>query len=70
MQIGPSQLVIDALLQDTLPLWQAEYRGMALGVCEGLWISFILNDLSYPSQQSIQLYCDNKVARDIAQNPV
>ena len=49
---------------------EAEYRGMALGVCEGLWISFILNDLGYPSQQPIQLYCDNKAARDIAHNPV
>ncbi|KAH9751848.1 retrovirus-related pol polyprotein from transposon RE1 [Citrus sinensis] len=49
---------------------EAEYRGMALGICEGLWISFILNDLGYPSQQPIQLYCDNKAARDIAHNPV
>ena len=43
---------------------------MALGVCEGLWISFILNDLGYQSQQPIQLYCDNKAARDITHNPV
>ncbi|KAL9459133.1 hypothetical protein AB3S75_002510 [Citrus x aurantiifolia] len=43
---------------------------MALGVCEGLWISFILNDLGYLSQQPIQLYCDNKAARDIAHNSV
>ncbi|KAK9186936.1 hypothetical protein WN944_018325 [Citrus x changshan-huyou] len=49
---------------------EAEYLGMALGVCEGLWISFILNDLGYPSQQPIQLYCDNKAARDIAHNLV
>ncbi|KAH9766022.1 hypothetical protein KPL70_002047 [Citrus sinensis] len=49
---------------------EAEYRGMTLGICEGLWISFILNELGYPSQQPIQLYCDNKAARDIAHNPV
>ncbi|KAH9763832.1 retrovirus-related pol polyprotein from transposon RE1 [Citrus sinensis] len=49
---------------------EAEYQGMALGICEGLWISFILNDLGYSSQQPIQLYCDNKAARDIAHNPV
>ena len=49
---------------------EAEYRGMALGVCEGLWLSFILKDFRYQSQQLIQLYCDDKVARDIAQNPV
>ncbi|KAH9675580.1 retrovirus-related pol polyprotein from transposon RE1 [Citrus sinensis] len=49
---------------------EGEYQGMALGICEGLWISFILNDLGYPSQQPIQLYCDNKAARDIAHNLV
>ncbi|KAH9656898.1 reverse transcriptase Ty1/copia-type domain-containing protein [Citrus sinensis] len=50
--------------------YEAEYRGMALGICEGLWISFILNDLGHLSQQPIQLYCDNKATRDIAHNPV
>ena len=49
---------------------EAEYRGTALGVCKVLWIRFILKDLGYPLQQPIQLYCDNKAARDIAYNPV
>ena len=43
---------------------------MGRGVCEGLWLSFILKDFGYQSQLPIQLYCDNKAARDIAQNPV
>ena len=43
---------------------------MALGVCEGLRLSFILKDLGFPSQQPIQVYCDNKAACDIAHNPV
>ena len=43
---------------------------MALGVCESLWLSFILKYLGYPPQQPIQLYCDNKTACDIVHNPV
>ena len=41
-----------------------------LGLCETLWLRPLLNDFGYPSQQSIRLYCDNKVACDIAHNPV
>ena len=43
---------------------------MALGICEVLWLRHILRDLGYSSRQSIQLYCDNKAACDIAHNPV
>lgn len=49
---------------------EAEFRGMALGICEALWLRLLLVDLGYPPRQSIQLYCDNKAACDIAHNPV
>ena len=49
---------------------EAEFRGMALGVCEVLWIKLLLKDLGYPPRQPIRLYCDNKAACDIAHNPV
>ena len=49
---------------------EAEYRGMALGICEALWLKFLLQDLGYSLKQPIQLYCDNKAACDIAHNPV
>lgn len=49
---------------------EAEYRGMALGICEVLWLKQLLEDLGYPPKQSIQVYCDNKAACDIAHNPV
>ena len=49
---------------------EVEYRGMALGICEMLWLRQLLQDLGYPSRQPIRLYCDNKVACDIAHNPV
>ncbi|KAL5724977.1 hypothetical protein ACHQM5_008176 [Ranunculus cassubicifolius] len=49
---------------------EAEYRGMALGICEVLWLKHILRDLGHPSRLPMRLYCDNKAARDIAHNPV
>jgi hypothetical protein len=49
---------------------EAEFRGMALGVCEALWLRLLLRDLGYPPSQLIQLYCDNKATCDIAHNPV
>ncbi|RVW93234.1 Copia protein [Vitis vinifera] len=41
-----------------------------LGLCEALWLRLLLQDLSYLSRQPIRLFYDNKVACDIAHNPV
>ena len=49
---------------------EAEFRGMALGVCEALWLSLLLRDLRYPPRQPIRLYCDKKATCDIAHNPI
>ena len=49
---------------------EAELRGMALGVCEALWLRPLLRELGYPPRQPIQLYCDNKAACNIAHNLV
>nr|CAN75946.1 hypothetical protein VITISV_012979 [Vitis vinifera] len=49
---------------------EAEFRGMALGLCEALWLRLLLQDLGYLSKQPIQLFCDNKAACDIAHNQV
>ena len=49
---------------------EAEYRGMAQGVCELLWIRNLLQDLGVKPKSDIQLYCDNKAAINISQNPV
>ena len=43
---------------------------MALGLCEALWLRLLLQDLGYLSRQPIWLFCDNKVACDIAHNPI
>ncbi|RVW39467.1 Retrovirus-related Pol polyprotein from transposon RE1 [Vitis vinifera] len=49
---------------------EAEFRGMTLGLCETLWLRLLLQDLGYLSRQPIRLFCDNKVACDIAHNPI
>ena len=49
---------------------EAEFRGMALGICEALWLKLLLMDFGYLPRQPIRLYCDNKAACDIAHNPV
>ena len=49
---------------------EAEFRGMALRICEALWLRLLLMDLGYLPRQLIRLYCDKKAACDIAHNPV
>jgi len=49
---------------------EAEYRGMAHGVCELLWLRTLLCDLGFEPKNAMQLYCDNRAAIDISQNPV
>ena len=49
---------------------EAEFRGMALGICEALRLRLLLMDLGYLPRQPIRLYCDNKATCDIAHNPV
>ena len=49
---------------------EVEFRSMALGLCEALWLRLLLQDLDYLSKQPIQLFCDNKTTCDIAHNLV
>ncbi|CAL8148577.1 unnamed protein product [Prunus armeniaca] len=49
---------------------EAEYCGMAQGVCELLWLRRLLRDLGFVPQKPMDLYCDNKVVIAIAHNPV
>ncbi|EXC10042.1 Cysteine desulfurase 2 [Morus notabilis] len=43
---------------------------MANGVCEMLWVKRVLEELKMPINMPMKLYCDNKAAINIAQNPV
>lgn len=49
---------------------EAEYRAMAHGVCELIWLHIILGDLRVDVSLPMSLYCDNKAAISIAANPV
>lgn len=49
---------------------EAEFRSVAHGVCEVMWIKGILDELQIPSSIPMKVYCDNKAAIAIAHNPV
>ncbi|KAK3038374.1 hypothetical protein RJ639_030274 [Escallonia herrerae] len=49
---------------------EVEYRGMAHGVRKLFWVRSILQDLWIEHAKPMNLYCDNKSAIEIAQNPV
>ena len=49
---------------------EAEFRAMAQGICEGIWLNRLLEELRVPSKHPIVLYCDNQPAISIAKNPV
>ena len=49
---------------------EAEYRGMAHGVCAILWLRKLLWSLGFKQNESMKLYCDNKSAIEIVENPV
>jgi hypothetical protein len=49
---------------------EAEFRSMAHGICELLWLQILLVELRLYNLGPLMLYCDNKAATDIANNPV
>lgn len=49
---------------------ESEFRAIAQGLCELLWLKIILDDLRIELKGPMKLYCDNKSAINIAYNPV
>jgi hypothetical protein len=49
---------------------EAEYRAMAQGTCEILWLRSICNELGFMETDSFQLFCDNKFAIMLALDSV
>lgn len=49
---------------------ESEFRAIAQGLCELLWLKIILDDLRIKWDGPMKLYCDKKSAIDIAHNPV
>ena len=49
---------------------EAEFRGMAKGLCELLWLRRLLTEIGIAPSSEMNLFCDNKTAIDISHNPV
>lgn len=49
---------------------EAEFRGVAKGICELLWLRRLLGELGFAPTQAMDLYCDSRPAIDISHNPV
>ncbi|RDX81341.1 Copia protein, partial [Mucuna pruriens] len=49
---------------------EVEFRTLAQGICEGLWMKIIFDDLKVKYERPIKLFCDNNSAMSIDHNPV
>lgn len=49
---------------------EAEFRAMASGLCELMWLKMLLTELQLYRSIPLQLYCDNQAAINIVHNPV
>ncbi|XP_071728975.1 uncharacterized mitochondrial protein AtMg00810-like [Rutidosis leptorrhynchoides] len=49
---------------------ESEFRGIAKGVVEALWIKKLLTEIGFPPKESIQILCDNEADIAISENPV
>jgi hypothetical protein len=49
---------------------EAEYRAMALALCEMMWLKGMLKELRLLRNETMLLHCDNVAAINIANNPI
>ena len=51
-------------------LQKYEFKAIAQGLWELLWLKIVLDDLRLKSKSPMKLYCDNKLAINNAHNPI
>ncbi|EXB23112.1 Electron transfer flavoprotein-ubiquinone oxidoreductase [Morus notabilis] len=49
---------------------EAEFRALAHGICEEMWLRRLLEELQLPIKTPIELLCDNQASISISKNPV
>ena len=49
---------------------EAEFRALAHGICEGIWLNHLLIKLRIETEGPIEVLCDNQSAIAIAKNPM
>ncbi|KAK3041977.1 hypothetical protein RJ639_002285 [Escallonia herrerae] len=49
---------------------EAEFRAIALSICEGMWLKRLLEELKITCEGSIKVFCDNQASINIAKNHV
>lgn len=49
---------------------EAEFRALAHGICEGMWLERLLDEIIIKLESPIVVLCDNQSAIAIAKNPV
>ena len=49
---------------------ESKLRSLAHGVCEGIWLKKLLEDLKVKIDGPVKMLCDNKSAISIARDPV
>ena len=49
---------------------EAECWNIALGVCEGLWLKRVMEELKISTEFPMKMFCDNQASISISHNPV
>ena len=49
---------------------ETEFRDMAKGLCELLWLRELVEEIGYSSRPTMRLFCENRASIQIAQNSV
>ena len=49
---------------------EAEFKASTHGICKGIWIRRLLEELRFSQKMPMLIYCDNKATISIAHSPV